>query len=385
MITITAISFWSGSLTESQALQAAADHAASLDAPVIFDFRHAPGDDGWDLDETVHLHLDHAQVYPGVVHAHGPLDVAIIIDSRVSNWTGRLRVHGDGSALYRTRSVRTLVELGDVWGSRFDGFVLTAARRDCLAGGTRLQAIATQLGSIMAHDCGSPALVTPAGPHVSTVSMTYDAVDSYRGWWAPDQYSRLSGVRTTHPTEIGGAHPDLEVWDAVYIEDRAYLVTQIGPDYLDVYPHYRGSAAGGTIVSAHGAAVRLRGGSTTGASGDLACIRSGVCLHQGGLYGGEWSVIAEASGIGMQIGAVPHERHLRGIYSAHFELPPTRLAGLTVSRAPMAGTLIAGLLRSPLDSTQWDAAGGLRWDSWAGATFVWDGEVIDGASITYRK
>jgi len=374
MTTIVALAFFDGSTTEAEALQAAFDAASAATHPVVLDWREGPGDGVWQIDETVEVHLDEATVYPGQIVATDTA-VALRIDSRLASWVGQVRVTGAGSTVYSQRSVETLVELGDVWTSRFDGFVLSRARRDCLAVSETPGAtvIGADLGTILARDCGSSAI---AGHHSSVRVEWSGAVQDYLGAHAPWQHSRIPVV----------PHPDWRLHDPVYIEDRIYWIHDMGPDYVDVYPHYRGTAASGTIESSHGAGVRLRGGNTTGVRGRLVCQRTGVCLLDGGLYGGTWEVVASANGVGIQWGEWHTNVHIRGVYTAHLENPANRLGGVKVTRRALEGAVIYGLLRDPMGDgarTRWDG-GASRWGSLDGLTFVWGGEAIDGAAVSYR-
>lgn len=377
---VVALSFLNspGVDTEAQALQVAADFVASLDGPVIFDWSQGPGDGVWDLDRSVVLQMpEGAHVRPGSVRVEPgtTLESALFISGRSTTWDGYVRVTGTGSAVYEQRTVTDLVWLGDVSYARFDGFDLKQARRDCLAGfpsGSNL--ISTDLGSIRVRDCGSAAL--PG--HVSTVELDYTARVDTGGPTSVAQRTSL-----TIPDGVDGA---IALGALVYHEDRVHYVYSAGPTSLEVYPQLAGAAATGQLVSAHGAGVKLRGGNTTGNRGMLDCIRAGVCLADSGLYGGTWSVVAQASGVGLQIGANPGAAHLRGWYTGHFELPATRRSGVKVQRPALTGAMLGGLLRTPLGSTRWvglTPSGNATWDGWDGAVFLHGGHAVDGAEVVY--
>ena len=376
MIAIVAASFHSAGLSDADTLEAASNAAEVAHAAghtVSFDFQSSPSGGAWELDRPVDLVLDDAVVYPGAVEADGGLPYVLRIDSRSSSWIGFLRVEGEGSAIYSQRTSTDLVLLGDLWNSRFDGFEVKHAKRDCIAvaPGAGVTVIHADLGSILVRDCGSNASAGTAGVRLDWAGTVTDS----GGAWSPVQYSRV-------PIPVTPIPPELEQWDVVYIEDRAYLVNAIGADYLDIYPHYRGSASAGTVYLSHGAGVHLSGGNTTGVEGNLSCQRTGVCLLDGGLYGGTWSVVTEASGVGLQFGETPSGAHLRGVISPHLENTATRLGAFKVTRRDLEGLVLQGILSDPVGSTRWDGTAP-RWGSFAGATMFWNGHVVDGSKVLY--
>lgn len=374
MLEIIALSYYvPGATTETQALQSAADAAAAAGPGVVLDWRVGPVDGWWDLTATVSLDLPEATVLPGRVRSSGALDPVLDVSGRRSTWAGRLVVEGSGSVVYTQREALSLVRLGDVWATVFDGFDLRHARQDCLVvdGASPGSAIGTDLGTVLAVDCGSPAL----DGHVSTVTSAWSGVTNLEPASSPSQRARFDAVPPT----------DLRIGDLVYVEDRVYVVMALEPSAVEVYPHYPGSASSGTMVSAHGAAVRVTGGNTTEHSGRLMCQRAGVCLAQVGAYGGTWGIVAEASGVGLQLGSAPNSGHRRGSYAAHFENPPSRRSVVKVIRTAVPGVQVGSLLRDPrADLSRWvSLSTHPTWSRLQGVSVIHDGMVIDGYDLVY--
>lgn len=376
MIEIIALSYCSnpGIVTEADCLEAASAAALAAAGPVVFDWSEGPTDGIWQLDRTVILHGNEATIHPGQIVLTASMDVGLEIRAHSAVFTAPIRVRGTGSTIYTQRTVTDLVHLANVAYTQFAGFDVANALGDCIRTGASSgtpSIVSTDFGLVKARDCGSSAYPGNA----SRLELDWLSVTNTGTWGSVAQRAQL---------EIDGSADAIAVGDLVYLEDVPHYVYSVvagANDVLHLFPQYEGSATSGTVMSAHGAGIRLTGGNTTGHRGMLDCQRVGVCLADAGLYGGTWSIVAEASGVGVQLGASPEGAHLRGALTGHFELGAGRRSGIKVQRSAVVGLTIGSLLETPLQGCNWQGLtpdGSNAWRSFAGATFLHGGAAIDG-------